>query len=93
MNDRQLYVETTITATKDGVTLFETDCEVLVEFFMDAGEIDWRPLEFHFTGRGTEPGKRIYTKINRTEPLWEVLAANLSDDVIMTAIRDHLNNQ
>lgn len=48
MLENQMYVPQTLTIIKNGVTLFETDCEVLIEYYFDAGEIDWRPVSFHF---------------------------------------------
>lgn len=93
MLENQMYVPQTLTIIKNGVTLFETDCEVLIEYYFDAGEIDWRPVSFHFEGRGAAPEQRLYADINKTEPLWAVLNAALEDAAIVTAICDHLDSQ
>jgi hypothetical protein len=67
------YVPITATVWKHGVVLFETDCEALIEYEIVDGLPDWDISEFHFDAVGTEPGKRIYTKITRTEPLFNIL--------------------
>ena len=67
------YIPVTATVYKDGVCLFETDCEARIEYEIVDGLPDWDISEFHFDAVGTEPGKRIYTKVTRTEPLFLVL--------------------
>lgn len=67
------YVPVTITVYKDDVCLFEADCEARIEYEIVDGLPDWDVTEFHFDACGTEPGKRIYTKVARTEPLYLVL--------------------
>jgi hypothetical protein len=71
------YVPVTITVCKDDVCLFEADCEARIEYEIVDGLPDWDVTEFHFDAVGTEPGKRIYTKITRTEPLFKILYQNL----------------
>ena len=72
------YIPVTATVYKDGVCLFETDCEARIEYEIADGLPDWDISEFHFTD--TKDGRRIYTKITRTEPLFLVLydALNLT---------------
>ena len=67
------YLPVTATVYKDGVCLFEADCDARIEYEIVDGLPDWDISEFHFDAVGTEPGKRIYTKITRTEPLYLVL--------------------
>ena len=67
------YIPVTATVYKDGVCLFETDCEARIDYEIVDGLPDWDVTEFHFDAAGTEPGKRIYTKVTRTEPLFLVL--------------------
>ena len=93
MLDRQLYASQTITVSKNGVALFDVECEILVEYTLDVGEIDWQPLSFHFDRPGTAFGKRTFVDIHKTEPLWAVLDKAINDRAIIDAIRDHLNNQ
>ena len=69
------YIPVTATVWKDGIVLFETDCEARIEYEIVDGLPDWDVTEFHFDAVGTEPGKRIYTKITRTEPLFHILYA------------------
>ena len=65
------YIPVTATVWKDGVCLFETDCEARIEYEIADGLPDWDISEFHFTDK--KDGKPIYTKITRTEPLFLVL--------------------
>ena len=65
------YLPVTATVYKDGVCLFETDCEARIEYEIADGLPDWDISEFHFTDK--KDGKPIYTKITRTEPLFLVL--------------------
>lgn len=67
------YIPVTATVIKDDVCLFETDCEARIDYEIVDGLPEWDISEFHFDACGTEPGKRIYTKITRTEPLFFVL--------------------
>lgn len=78
------YVETTVRVMKDGICLFETDCEVRVEWELQNREDlpNWDVTEFHFTAKDRKTGRPIYTKINRTEPLFGVLYDNLNHDHI-----------
>ena len=78
-----VYVPYTIEACKDGVCLFQADCEIKISYDLPDGRggmIDWDVSEFHFDAVGTEPGKRIYTKIAPHEPLFKVLYAALEPD-------------
>ena len=87
-----LYIETTISVYKDGVCLFETDCECRVEYELPDGRrgpINWDVTEFHFTGKGPD-GKPIYTKINRYEPLFHVLYKDLNRDWLDERVTDAL---
>ena len=88
-----VYLPYTAQVWKDGVCLFETDCELRIEYSLPdgrSGPIDWDVTEFHFDGVGTEPGKRIYTKIGRTEPLFQVLYKDLDTDTIDATLRETL---
>jgi hypothetical protein len=81
------YVETTISVYKDGVCLFETDCECRIEYELPDGRegpADWDVTEFHFSDSGK------YTKINRHEPLFHVLYNNMNRDHIETLVYDAL---
>ena len=68
-----LYIETTISVWKDDVCLFETDCEARIDYEIVDGLPEWDISEFHFDAVGTEPGKRIYTKVARHMPLFHIL--------------------
>lgn len=65
------YIPVTATVYKDGVCLFETDCEARIEYEIVDGLPDWDISEFHFTG--TKDGKPIYTKVARHMPLFHIL--------------------
>jgi hypothetical protein len=67
------YVPVTITVCKDDVCLFETDCEARIDYEIVDDLPDWDVTEFHFDACGTEPGKRIYTKVARHMPLFHIL--------------------
>ena len=67
------YIPVTATVYKDGVCLFETDCEARIDYEIVDGLPDWDVTEFHFDAVGTEPGKRIYTKVARHMPLFHIL--------------------
>jgi hypothetical protein len=67
------YVPITITVCKDDVCLFETSCEARIDYEIVDGLPDWDISEFHFDACGTEPGKRIYTKVARHMPLFHIL--------------------
>ena len=65
------YIPVTATVRKDGVVLFETDCEARIEYEIVDGLPDWDISEFHFTGK--KGGKPIYTKVARHMPLFHIL--------------------
>ena len=88
-----IYIPYTVQAWKDGVCLLERDCELRIEYTLPdgpRGPVDWDVTEFHFDGAGTEPGKRLYTKINRHEPLFQVLYKDLDIEWLDAAIREAL---
>lgn len=88
-----IYIPYTVQAWKDGVCLLERDCELRIEYTLPdnlRGPIDWDVTEFHFTGVGTTPDKRLYTKINRHEPLFHVLYKDLDIEWLDAAIREAL---
>jgi hypothetical protein len=61
------YVATTITVYKDGVCLFEADCEARIEYEIVDDLPDWDISEFHFSDSGK------YTKVARHMPLFHIL--------------------
>ena len=65
------YIPVTATVIKDGVCLFETDCEARIEYEIVDGLPEWDISEFHFTGK--KDGKPIYTKVARHMPLFHIL--------------------
>ena len=65
------YLPVTATVYKDGVCLFETDCEARIEYEIVDGLPDWDISEFHFTD--TKDGRRIYTTVARHMPLFHIL--------------------
>jgi hypothetical protein len=86
-----VYLPYTAQAWKDGVCLFETECELRIEYSLPdgrSGPIDWDVTEFHFDD--TLDNKRIYTKVTRTEPLFQVLYDNLGNDFIDERLRETL---
>lgn len=89
----EFYLPYTVQTWKDGVCLFETDCELQISYELPEGRrglIDWDVIAFHFDACGTEPGKRIYTKINRHEPLFHVLYKDLDNEWIGERVRETL---
>lgn len=65
------YIPVTATVIKDGVCLFETDCEARIDYEIVDGLPDWDISEFHFTD--TKDGKPFYTKVARHMPLFHIL--------------------
>ena len=61
------YVPVTATVYKDGVCLFETDCEARIDYEIVDGLPDWDVTEFHFSDKGQ------YTKVARHMPLFHIL--------------------
>lgn len=87
------YLPYTAQAWKDGVCLFERDCELRIEYTLPdgpRGPVDWDVTDFHFDGASAEPGKRLYTKITRHEPLFHVLYKDLDIEWLDAAIREAL---
>jgi hypothetical protein len=84
------YIPVTATVWKDGIVLFETDCEARIEYEIVDGLPDWDISEFHFDAVGTEPGKRIYTKITRTEPLFKILYQDLDREWLHEQVMEAL---
>lgn len=88
-----LYIPYTVQPHKDGVCLFERDVDLKIEYDLPdgrGGAIDWDVTEFHFDGVGAEPGKRIYTKIHRHEPLFHVMYKDLDMEWIGEAVFEAL---
>lgn len=90
MQDNELYVPTTVAVYKDNICLFEADCEALVRYIDDAGELDLEVLSFHFDAAGTLPKQRIFTAIHRHEPLFHVLAGAVNMQHLTNAVFDHI---
>ena len=83
-----IYIPATISVYKDNVCLFETDCECGVDYDLDDGAADWDVNEFWFDD--TKDGKKVYTKINRHEPLFHVLYGNLNREWLEQRLYDAL---
>ena len=85
------YVNYTVQCWKDDVCLFETDCELGIDYDLPdgpEGHVDWDVVEFYFSD--TKDGKPVYTKINRHEPLFHVLYKDLDRDYLDERIRETL---
>jgi hypothetical protein len=61
------YIPVTATVYKDGIVLFETDCEARIEYEIVDDLPDWDISEFHFSDSGK------YTKVGRHMPLFHIL--------------------
>ena len=88
-----VYIPYTVQAWKDDVCLFEADCELKIDWDLPDGRrgpVDWDVTGFYFDNVGTEPGKRVYTEIGRTEPLFGVLYKDLDTEWIGERLRDTL---
>ena len=86
------YVNYTVQAWKDDVCLFETDCELGIFYELPdgpEGHVDWDVVEFYFTD--TKDGKKVYTKINKHEPLFHVLYKDLDTEYLSDLIRETLS--
>ena len=83
-----IYIPATISVYKDDVCLFETDCECGIDYDLDDGAADWDVNEFWFDD--TKDGKKVYTKINRHEPLFQVLYGNLNREWLEGRLYDAL---
>ena len=89
-----IYIPYTAQAWKDGVCLFERDCELRVEYSLPdgpSGSVDWDVVEFHFEDR--ELTRRTYVKICRHEPLFHVLYKDLDIEWIDATLRDMLADE
>lgn len=87
----KFYVDYTVSAHKDDVCLFETDCELGIGYDLPdgrSGPIDWDVVEFYFSD--TKDGKKVYTKIRRHEPLFHVLRKDLDKEYLSERIREAL---
>ena len=85
------YLPYTVQAWKDDVCLFETDCELGIDYDLPDGRrgpVDWDVVEFYFSD--TKDGKPVYTKINRHEPLFHVLYGNLNREWLEQRLYDAL---
>lgn len=90
-----VYIPYTVQAYKDDVLLFETDCELRIEWDLPdgrSGPVDWDVTGFYFGDKRAD-GKLVYTEIGRTEPLFKVLYADLDrewiDDKLVDALADN----
>ena len=89
-----IYIPYTVQVWKDGVCLFERDCELRVEYTLPdgpSGAIDWDVVEFHFEDKALT--RRTYVKIGRHEPLFHVLYKDLDTDWIDATLRDMLADE
>lgn len=88
-----IYVPSPVTVVKDGVCLFETEPDALIEYSLPdgrGGPVDWDVIEFHWDAPGLAPDRRIYTKIGRTDPLFRVLYDNLDTEWLDERVREIL---
>jgi len=87
----KFYVDYTVSAHKDDVCLFETDCELGIDYDLPDGRrgpVDWDVVEFYFSD--TKDGKPLYPKTNGREPLFHVLYKDLDRDYLDERIRETL---
>jgi hypothetical protein len=84
------YIPVTATVWKDGVVLFETDCEARIEYEIVDGLPDWDISEFHFTGK--KDNGPVYTKITRTEPLFKILYQDLDREWLHEQVMEAVIN-
>ena len=86
------YIPTTITVWKNDVCLFEADCEAKCEYSLPdgpSGPVDWVVTAFHFADKRAD-GTRVYCEIERTEPLFGVLYADIDREWIGDQLREAL---
>ena len=94
MSYNYLYVPYTVQVEKDGLCLFETDCELRVTYDLPDGPdgpIDWDVTGFYFAG--TVNGQNAYTEIGRHEPLFHVMYNSLDTEWIDDHVREALANE
>lgn len=87
-----VYIPYTVQAYKDDVFLFETDCELRIEWDLPdgrSGPVDWDVTGFYFSDKRAD-GKLVYTEVNRTEPLFKVMYADLDREWIDDKLTDVL---
>jgi hypothetical protein len=83
----RVYLDWTIQVYKDNVFLFETDCELSIEYEQFHDDLpNWDVVEFHYTDKYKETGRPIYTKVCRYMPLFHVLYNALDLDKITDAL-------
>lgn len=83
----RVYLDWTIQVYKDNVFLFETDCELSIEYEQFNDDLpNWDVVEFHYTGKSKETGRPIYTKVCRYQPLFHILYNALDLDKVTDAL-------
>lgn len=85
--DGKFYIEATITVEKEGICLFETDCEILVDYVDDRGDLDLDVRSFHFT-KTSPDGKRTLTAVHPHEPLFHSLLTGVNMDWLTQQVFD-----
>ena len=86
------YIPVTITVWKGDVCLFEADCEAKCEYSLPdgpSGPVDWDVTAFYFDDV-TTLDRRVYCEIERAEPLFGVLYADMDRDWIDDQLREAL---
>lgn len=84
-----IYIDTDITVRKDGVALFQVECECRVTYELPDGRrgpVEWEVIEFYFS----DPTQKAYTKITPTEPLFAILYKDLDLDFVHARLIDIL---
>jgi hypothetical protein len=84
------YVPVTVTVWKNDVCLFDADCEARCEYSLPdgpSGPVDWDVTAFHFADKRAD-GTRVYCEIERTEPLFGVLYADMDREWIGDQLRE-----
>jgi hypothetical protein len=93
MTDGYCYIPTTIVVVREGVTLFEAECEARCVYYLPDGPdgpVDWDVTELHFDNVGTEPGKCVSTVVSRALPLFDALYKCIDNDWIEARLRESL---
>ena len=86
------YIPITITVWKNDVCLFAADCEAKCEYSLPdgpSGPVDWDVTAFHFADTHAD-GTRVYCEIERAEPLFGVLYADMDREWIGDQLREAL---